>query len=351
VVVLTGRNEPDFGFNRATRCKPAGPFEYRGVKVIRLEHYIEIVNRGPFLRGLLRALGQLQPDVLFIHDIGPAFITGLWYKLWNPRVRLQVDCHSTSANARNSRFGAIYHGLFKVLFRLFSRRFDRVFAIAPETVDFMCRYYGFDPSELTLLPLPGDPSALPLRESIRSRVRSELRIPAHARVLVHTGKLPGDKETLAVLQAFLLLKDPSLKLLIAGSVEDHFAPTLQHFLQADGRIHALGWVSAARLRELFFASDLLVQPGSLSNTFIDAICCGLPVLLDATPQGSYLTSRGNGSTVARGSIEMLSGAINACIQPASLENLSAAARAASDFFGYANNARMTLDHIDAPVPR
>ena len=47
--------------------------------------------------------------------------------------------------------------------------------------------------------------------------------------------------------------------------------------------------------------DYLIQPGSLSNSFIDAICCGLPLILLNTPQGKSLTSSGNGILIQENS--------------------------------------------------
>jgi 1,2-diacylglycerol 3-alpha-glucosyltransferase len=346
VFVLTGVNEPDFGFNRDKRTSSPGSFDYKGVTVCRLPHYIEIINKGPILKGLLRQIRALRPDVLFIHDVGSSFFAGLWYKILNPHVRLQFDCHSTHANARNSKFGPLFHGVFKLFFQVFRRRFDRIFAVSPETVDFMCQYYGLRAEEITLLPLPGDPSLLPLAEEIRTRVRAELAIPQNGQVLIHTGKLPADKETVAVLQAFAKTDGAERRLLIAGWVDDDFMQIFRGYLQADPRVIYLGWTKADRLRELFLASDLLVQPGSLSNTFIDAICSGLPVLLDDTPQGRYLTARNNGRVVQRGQVDLLAARMRECLEADLLPLLKLNARDASEFFGYVNNAKITVNHLE-----
>lgn len=345
VFILTGRNEPDFGFNRETRRHPKTHFNYRGVNVIRLDDYFEITNKGPILRGLLLQLYKLQPDILFIHDVGTSFLAGLLYKLLNPQVRLQVDCHSTPANARNSKIGPLYHGIFKILFQLFSSKFDRIFAISPETIDFMHRFYGLCESQITLLPLPGDPSLLFQREEIRARIRQELNIHDEMKIIIHTGKLPGDKETETVLKAFSITKDANIRLLIAGSIEDGFKPIFDKYLENDSRIVYVGWVNAGRLRELFLSSDLLVQPGSLSNTFIDAICCGLPILLDDTPQGRYLTSFGNGSVISRGDVIQLADAVKNCLLHSRHPTLKKNSELASDHFGYLHNAKITLDHL------
>lgn len=344
VFILTGRNEPDFEFNRDTRNNPSGCFDYQGVTVCRLDHYLEVTNKGPILKGLLNKLQSLHPDILFIHDVGTSFITGIWYKLMNPDVRLQVDCHSTPANARNSKLGPLFHGIFKILFILFKNRFDRIYATAPETVDFMCRYYGLQKDEIILLPLPGDSSLLPQAEYIRDKVRCDLGILESHKVLIHTGKLPGDKETLAVLEVFKHLEGDHLRLLIAGSIHKKFQPIFDEYKANDPRIIFIGWVTPHSLRELFIASDLLVQPGSLSNTFIDAICCELPVVLDDTPQGRFLTSWGNGCVVKRGSINTLLLNVQNCLTESTHSIMKQSSQAASQYLNYKNNANITFDH-------
>lgn len=345
VYILTGRNEPDFGFNSESRYNNPGKFSYFDVTVYRLDHYFEITNKGPILKGLMRNLRIIRPDVLFIHDVGTSFLVGILYKLLYPHVLLQVDCHSTSSNARNSKLGPLYHGFFKVMFQIFRKKFDRIFATAPETVEFMCRYYGLSERYISLLPLPGDPSLLCQAKEIRAKVRGEIDISEGVQVVVHTGKLPGDKETEAVLKAFMSESDNNRRLLIAGSVEDSYMDTLCSYMKNDSRVIYLGWLKASRLREIFLASDLLVQPGSLSNSFIDAICCGLPVLLDDTPQGRYLTSFGNGMVIQRGSTQRLAALMQSCLSTDQLNTLKLNARVASEYFGYVNNARMTLAHL------
>lgn len=345
VYVLTGVWEPDFGFNSRCRREPVGGFSYNGITVYRLPDYFEVVNRGPVLRGLLLKIRELCPDVLFIHDIGPSLVIGILYKLIYPSTRLQVDCHSTPSNARKSTLGPLYHGLFGVLFRIFRKKFDRIFPTAPETIEFMARYYGLDVSDLVLLPLPGDASLLKDHSSVTEVARRDLGLSSANRLLIHTGKLPRDKETLAVLKMFRQLKGDHLRLLIVGQIDAEFRVTFDEFLMADSRIVNIGWADPVRLRHLLIASDLLVQPGSLSNTFIDAICCGLPVVLDDTPQGRYLTSWNNGVVVGRGSVKDLLNAVSICLEAPQLSSLKVGARSASHHFDYVENARMTLEHI------
>ena len=342
VHVITDKNEFDFGFNSHCRTKLVGTYDFQGVTITRLDHYFEIVNRIPFLKGLLRKIYQEKPDILFIHDVGPSLLVGMLYKLVNPKVTLHMDCHSTPDNARNSIFGPVYHYFFRCFFALFHKRIDRFFAIAPETITFMTQFYKLRKENIILLPLPGDSSGLPEKESIKKRVFEGLNITETTRIILHSGKLPGDKETLSVLKSFSQIENINLRLVLAGSVSECFREVLDRQKSNDSRIIELGWVSAAALRDLMLASDLLVQPGSLSNSFIDAICCGLPIILDDTPQGRYLTKAGNGVCIARSDLGSLTSCIEACLEKDKSVTMKTNALGEAEFYNYVNNARISL---------
>tara|TARA_B110000977_G_scaffold21051_1_gene25149 strand:+ start:12024 stop:13148 length:1125 start_codon:yes stop_codon:yes gene_type:complete len=342
VHVITCKNEPDFGFNSHCREKPIGTYNDKGVFITRLDHYFEIVNRIPFLKGLLAKINKERPDILFIHDVGPSLLVGMFYKFINPKTILHWDCHSTSDNARNSRFGPFYHYFFKLFFRLFHKKIDRFFAIAPETVHFMCKYYNLNKEDIILLPLPGDSSGLEDKDLIKKRIFKDLNIDASTRIILHSGKLPGDKETASVIESFKQIQNDNLRLILAGSVSEPFRNKLDQYKENDSRIMELGWVSASTLRDLMLASDLLVQPGSLSNSFIDAICCGLPLILDDTPQARYLTKNDNGVLIARRDLEYLATCIESCLETKRNNLMKNNSLIEADFYHYLNIARISL---------
>jgi glycosyltransferase involved in cell wall biosynthesis len=345
VVILTGSINPDFGFNTDSREMPRGTSYEHGVLIERLDQYIELSNRGILYKNLYKSIRKHSPDVLLCHGIGQPLAICLIYKIMNPDVILQMDTHSTSDNSGHSKFAFFYHGFARLLFTMFRDRFHDIFAIAPETSTFMQEWYGLSPSDITLLPLPGDSSLMQNYDELRDSLRLSNSFLPNELVLVHTGKLPGDKETKAVLDSFMLIKDERYRLIIAGSADAEFEAYLNQCIALDKRIEYRGWNSATALRELFISADLLVQPGSLSNTFVDAICSGLPVLLDDTPQGRYLTRSGNGSVIARGSVEKLSERIMKLLEPNCSAEMGSAARAAAHDLHYTENAKLSLRSI------
>lgn len=344
VVVITGTHEPRFKFNGSDRINPVGEFLDATVKILRLPIHFEIPsNRGPVLKNLYKAIKKESPDILFIHDIGPSLFVGLYYKLVNPTVILQFDCHSTEDNAANSIFGPLYHLFFGIVFKLSGHLLDNIFAVSPETVSFMEKRYFIDRKNIELLPLPGDASLMNRFHLNRQKMRQKYNFKNDEKILVHTGKLPEDKLTKEVLDACLYLDKLGFdfKLVIIGNIDQNFADNNTEILSSSW-VEFLGWRSPAEIREVFIASDLLVQPGSLSNTFIDGICCGLPVLLDDTPQGRFLTKFNNGSVLKRKNIARLGEVLHSLLQHDNHKNLQINSIQIAQNFHYLQIAKQTL---------
>jgi len=192
------------------------------------------------------------------------------------------------------------------------------------------------------LPLPGEIFNDDVHGSIKDRFRKNNGFKITDILLVHTGKMPKNKETKLVLETFIDLKNSNYRLLIAGSVDEDFKEEFNQYLKSDNRIFYFGWLNPDNMKELLVSSDLLVQPGSLSNIFLTAICCGLPILIDDTPQGRYLTSFGNGKLIKKKTVLDLKDLL---IQMTSKEMLlfhKNSSIIASHHFDYKNIAKISL---------
>ena len=344
VTIITGRNEPSFQFNKHNRIKPLGKFKDGLVTINRLEHHYEMPNnRGPILKNLYHNIKNEKPEILFIHDVGFSLLIGIIYKLFNTHISLQMDCHSTEANAANSKLGPAYHLLFGIIIFLFQRCFKSFFGVTPETIEFMHKRYFICKNKIDLLPLPGDAKYLEYKEKICSDWRKKYGFSKKDLLLVHTGKLPEDKETLATLKAFSNLQNKfrNLHLIVAGSITKEFQDTFDSF-SGKYQIHFLGWKSSDELREIYSSCDLMVQPGSLSNSFLDAICCGLPVLLDKTPQGMDLTNHNNGYVVPRGNIIKLTQIIETILSKDEMKKLKMNSIIAAKYYDYKTIAKVSI---------
>ena len=343
VYVITSRYEPGMKFNKNSRKKLCGDYEYKGVKIIRFPDYFELKkNALVIMKNMIPKFKEIKPDIIFFHDVSPSILYGILYKMLNPKVILQIDFHSDFNNAYKSIVGPFYHFFYKVLFKIFMNKFDKFFPVHPECNDFIQKIYSIPKSKIVHLPLPGDASILDDYHQVRKIFRKKYKIKESDIVLVHTGKLPQEKETLLVLKSFLKLEGDNFKLIIAGSIDDHFNIEFNNYLSKDKRIMFLDWLSPDEMKKLFCASDILIQPGSLSQIFVDAICCSLPIILNNTKQGQSLTSHKNGLLIKKKDTISVISTINEMIKKENYQKFKKNSLIAAKYYHYVNNAMITI---------
>ena len=294
VHIVTSPMEFEFQFNKDNRKHECGISNYKGVTVHRIPIVKEIKNRFVFYSDLFKELEQIKPDIIFFYDHSPALFTCIKYKK-RYGSHLCILLHSTKENSMNSFFGKPYHKVFwKTIISCIQKYYDKVFCGAEECAEFARDIYNIKSEKIVVLSLPGDATLLDDYEKNRENARKELGVDSETRVILHTGKFPQLKRTKEALEAVHSLNQENVAMFLIGSAEDDFASVIEGYCSKDKRIHYLGWLDSDHLRKLMVGADILLQPGSLSNTFIDGVCCGVPLVLLKSKMGEGLTKTGNG---------------------------------------------------------
>jgi glycosyltransferase involved in cell wall biosynthesis len=344
--LFTGRFEPKFAFNKESRDKGTGVYRYANTIVVRLPEIFEIINAIVFFMPFGNLLKRIRPDIIFFHGISPNIIYGLIYKLFNPSVELHIDFHTTYSNSGNSKYSKIFHTSCKLFCKIFLRYFSRVFCVAPECKTFAHEKYSIPNDRLEILPLPGIMLNDYTAKLKRSKFRAEKGLTSEV-CFVHTGKMPEDKETILVLDSFCKQTDPNFRLFISGTCENGFENKLTNYISNDPRIVFLGWLSHEEFTDMLCGCEVMIQPGSLSQVFVDAICCRMPLILDDTPQGRYLTSFGNGCLSNR-NLDSLEAAISELIEKKKQGELEKPVMQAAKYFDYINITKFSIDKTHTP---
>ena len=120
----------------------------------------------------------------------------------------------------------------------------------------------------------------------RERRRKELNIAEGQYLFIHSGKLDKLKRTEELLNAFAAVPELDAKLVIIGSIPEEQKQVLMPLIDSDRRVEFLGWKDAGELQEYLCACDMYCQPGSVSATLQNAVCCGCPVM--AYPHEPYV---------------------------------------------------------------
>jgi glycosyltransferase involved in cell wall biosynthesis len=252
-----------------------------GIPVTRLP-YNRIVNKLISTKvrsypNLYKLIAGFAPDVILFHGTAAyALITVTEYKKNNPLVRFYVDSHEDYHNsATNYLSKQILHKIFyKQIIQYCLPYIDKILYITYETLIFLKDAYGIPEHYLQFFPLGGTIPEFEKRESVRNKIRSELKIGEDQILIIHSGKLDAKKRTSEIVNAFREVTNKNLRLLIIGSMDDAVSESTIPIIEADPRIHYLGWVNSSLLQDYLCAGDLYVQLGGQSATMQNAICCG-----------------------------------------------------------------------------
>lgn len=256
-----------------------------GMRLIRLPY----VNMGhPVLtqklrvfRGVYDILEQVQPDVIFCHNTQyRPILDVVRYKKKHPQVKFYADTHTAQYNSATNwvSLNLLHKCYYRALLKKALPYLDKYFYVGQSERKFAMQHYGVPESLTEFYPLGG--FLLPQQEynDKRLRRREELNIGQGQYLFLHSGKLDARKRTEELLRAFAAVPEINAKLAIIGSIPEERKEVLLPLIEADRRVVYLGWKKASELQEYLCASDLYCQPGSVSATLQNAVCCGCPVM-------------------------------------------------------------------------
>ena len=231
--------------------------------------------------GLYDEIVQFAPDVILCHDIVFwSIFDVIRYKKEHPEVKLYADTHTGIYNS--GRNWLSLHILHRCFYRYLIHRtlpyLEKYFYITIGERDFSIQHYGIPEEMLEFFPLGGNLPAEDEYQKCRADRRAELGLAPDELLLLHSGKVNNLKRTDELLKAFAAVPELKAKLAIIGSISDDVKPALEPLMAADERVAYLGWKSASDLLEYLCACDLYCQPGSLSATLQNAVCCGSPIM-------------------------------------------------------------------------
>ena len=263
-----------------------------GVRLVRLP-YEPVINsvvteKLRRVKGLYKLLGEFAPDVILCHDLCYySVLDVIRYRKEHPEVKLYADSHTDYGNSGKNWVSLhILHRLYyKALAQKALPYLEKYLYTSYERKDFCIENYGYPESITEFYPLGGKcPSDAEYAEK-RARRRKELQVKDDELLFIHSGKLDAGKKTAELLNAFYAVPELKAKLLIAGSVPDDGKELLLPLFDRDKRVVFLGWLTAEELIEYLCAGDLYLQPGTVSATMENAMCCRCAGML--YPTSSY----------------------------------------------------------------
>lgn len=255
-----------------------------GIRLVRLP-YRRILHRAlsdkiRAVSGLYDLLEEFNPDVIMSHNLAYwSVLDVIRYKKKHPKVKFYADSHTAVYNSGRNwvSLHLLHRGLYRFLTQRTLPHLEKYFYIGISEREFSMEHYGVKPEMMEHFPLGGNLPQDNDYQSSREAVRRTLDLDHDELLLLHTGKLSAPKRTKELLEAFSAVPELKAKLAVIGSVPEDQKDLLSQ-MEADPRIVFLGWKQASELIGYLCACDLYCQPGSVSATLQNAVCCKSPVM-------------------------------------------------------------------------
>lgn len=255
-----------------------------GVRLIRIE-YDKVLGQT-MTKKILKAqsisayLKSINPDVILYHGTGGfSLLYVAEYVKKRPSTKFYVDCHASTDNSSRNilswMLNRFVHGFFlkKALPCI-----DKVFYVAEDAKIYLKRYYHLKEELMEWFPLGGILFTTNERERIRQSIKRELGLDEESIVFSHSGKFDSKKKTIELVKAFRKIKAENVSLLLIGTVNEDIKKAFYEEINLDQRIKYLGWKKGDELIHFLLATDMYCQPGTVSATLQNAICCGCAIM-------------------------------------------------------------------------
>lgn len=250
-------------------------------------YYKTLTSRIRRIDDLEKEIINVKPDLIFYNCAQVYNIKRLKViKQALPNVKIVLDFSTKYLNsARNWISKNILH---KVIYRRWLQQalpyVDRIFYISQESKDFAQEMYLFQDSIMEHNNLPGETIPVEKKLQFKQQIYAKLGLTEDNILFLYSGKIYPEKKVDQLLKAFIRTKNPNFRLLIIGVYKDESSKSIvEPLIMSDERILFMDFVSGNELTKYVCATDLYIQPGSISQTCQTAVCCGTPLCFNDIP--------------------------------------------------------------------
>ena len=226
------------GFDNNDRIKKIGEYEDSNFKVRRISINGEFKGRFVVFKNLYEQLDEIKPDYIFHHSVtSPSLGIACKYKMHNPNVFLATDNHADlNISAKNKLWKNIYYNIiWKNYIKKYDKYIDIYFGVTPSRCLFLNEELGVSTSKIRLLPIGVDTDSSNIKIS-KEELFKKYKINKDNLIIVHGGKITPEKQIDRLIEAFSLVSNNDINLILFGKIEDKKVKKLKGGFIYDGRI-------------------------------------------------------------------------------------------------------------------
>ncbi|MFL2133609.1 glycosyltransferase [Desemzia sp. FAM 23990] len=300
--------------------------------------------------GLLAALKEEVPDIIFVHGVQFLDIkTIVEYLKANPSTKVFVDNHADFSNsARNLLSKNFLHKIvWKRCAHLIEPYTTKFFGVLPARVSFLIDVYKIPKEKVELLVMGADDEEVEEanKPEIRRGIRNKYGIEENDFLIMTGGKIDNaKKQTLMLMQAIKDLPDERVKLIVFGSVIPELQAEVNELIE-EKKIQYIGWIESEESYKYFAAADLVVFPGRHSVLWEQVVGQGIPIVVKWWDGTTHIDLGGNCLFLYEDTISELKRTINEVINNKNtyLQMKNSANSKKKNVFMYSNIAEKSIE--------
>ena len=323
-----------------------------GIKVTRLpyKNNSKIWKRLKRYVGVFDAISKAEPDILFIH--GGQFLDidqVVKFLKDHKDVTVFVDNHADFSNSATNWFSK--NILHQIVWKRTEHQIEpyakKFYGVLPVRVDFLKDIYGLPADKCELLVMGADDELVERAKSsgARDRIRKQYGISDSDFLIVTGGKIDQWKtQTLLLMQAVQNINNPSVRLIVFGSVTDELKEQVKN-LSDSVKIQYIGWISSEDTYDYFEASDLVVFPGRHSVMWEQVTGQGKPMIVKDWPGTHHVDLGGNVLFLTEDSVGEIQEKIESLLsEPSKLSEMTKIAQEKGmQIFSYADISKRAIE--------
>lgn len=259
-------------------------------------------------RGLKEVLKEIQPDVIFHHNLNCTSMPIAARYAKKHGIPMVVDNHADTINMTKNKLWIwfYYKFLIGVSCKLYQKQIYKAYGVTHARCDFIHDYYGLTRKKIDFLPIGAD---IDVADTIspKAELREKYGFNDTDFVVVTGGKMGKGKGTDLLINAAEALHKlyPRLKLVLFGLFENNNVKK-QAEQSTVTTVH--GWCDRIKTLELLKMADVACWPIHHTTLIEDAVSVCTPIINRKTDTTEHLVD-GNGVWLEKSSEEEIKDAI------------------------------------------
>jgi len=299
LVIASNRYGKRRGASLRDRKTPSGLHQESGIQVLRLPVRFEMPTEWaePWLIALEEAIRDFTPDIVHSHGILSFSNIRTAKQKKSQEFGLVVDCHRAFFNTFHPYESKLKQTLKRFYYLAAGRTFgriittnaDEIVAIGEPEQSFANWFFGPGRvGHIPIIPLGADHELFRFSLQSRHDIRSKMGWSKENIVIGHAGNITPSKDIELALQAVACFPSAEKERTILHLIGNVSSPYQLHLEQLsrtlglESSVYFTNFVPTEELSRYMSAWDIAAWPGDISNTALEAMAVGRPIIASRT---------------------------------------------------------------------